>query len=155
MAGSAVYCDFWYCERLRDMHHPESRQWRVRNLASSKEEEKRAFLRGIKHGYAITGGAGLAWYSARGWLLNLYPMGFRPQEDWRLLFEYNGPLKPWRREPLRIWHVGKLTPDDVRSRKSSGGTFIALTFRFQARSREQLDALYTDLNANEHILMVL
>ncbi len=52
-------------------------------------------------------------------------------------------------------HVGKLTPDDVRSRKSSGGTFIALTFRFQARSREQLDALYTDLNANEYILMVL
>ena len=51
-----MYCDFWYCERLRDMHHPESRQWRVRNLASSKEEEKRAFLRGIKHGYAITGG---------------------------------------------------------------------------------------------------
>ena len=52
-------------------------------------------------------------------------------------------------------HVRQLTPDDVKSRRSSGGKFVALTFSFQAESREQLDALYEDLNASDHVLMVL
>ncbi len=52
-------------------------------------------------------------------------------------------------------HVGDLDPNEISKRRSSGGKFVALTFRFQAQSREQLDALYQELNSNEHVLMVL
>ena len=40
-------------------------------------------------------------------------------------------------------------------RLSSGDKYLALTVTFTAQSREQLDALYGELNAHELVLMTL
>ncbi len=52
-------------------------------------------------------------------------------------------------------HVPDLDESAVRSRASSGSTYRSVTATFTAHSREQLDALYLDLNSHEQILMVL
>jgi len=43
----------------------------------------------------------------------------------------------------------------VRSRASRDGNFLALTITFQAKSRAQLDAIYSDLSAHDDIIMAL
>ncbi len=43
----------------------------------------------------------------------------------------------------------------VESKVSSGGKYLSLTITFTAESREQLDAIYQDLNAREEVLMTL
>jgi uncharacterized protein len=52
-------------------------------------------------------------------------------------------------------HVPDLADDAVSSRTSSGNAYRAVTATFMARSREQLDALYTELSSHERVLMVL
>jgi hypothetical protein len=110
--GAAIHCDFWYCERLHDMHYPESKEWRFDSFTSSDADAKTAFLERIEDGYVITGGAGLAWYSTREWLFNLGEMDFLPPADWTLLYERVGSPRRWRREPLRIWYVGDARQDE-------------------------------------------
>ena len=41
------------------------------------------------------------------------------------------------------------------SRPSSGGKYLSLTATFTATSREQLDAIYRELNAHELVVMTL
>jgi hypothetical protein len=106
LSGASFFCDFWYCERLRDMHYPVSKDWRVTSANADSRDRKRAFLAGIEEGYVITGGAGLPWYSSRSWLLTLSQLGFDPPQSWTLLFQHDGPRERWRPEPLRIWYVG-------------------------------------------------
>ncbi len=112
LSDASFHCDFWYCERLRDMHYPGSKDWRVTSANAESHDRKRAFLEAIEEGYVITGGAGLPWYSSRGWLLTLSELGFEPPDDWTLLFQYDGPPRQWRPEPLRIWYVGDPTDDE-------------------------------------------
>ncbi len=45
-----------------------------------------------------------------------------------------------------LQHVGDLSDDDVQSRSSRDGTFVAVTFMIEAQSREQLDGLYQALS---------
>jgi len=52
-------------------------------------------------------------------------------------------------------HVPELYPENVSSRLSHGGKYLAVTATFIADSREQLDALYMELSAHERVLMVL
>ena len=52
-------------------------------------------------------------------------------------------------------HVPDLSLSAVSNRPSSGGKYLAVTVRFTATSRRQLDAIYSDLNAHEKIVMVL
>lgn len=52
-------------------------------------------------------------------------------------------------------HVPDLGEGAVRSRLSREGKFVSITVTIRARSREQLDALYRELTADEDILMVL
>jgi putative lipoic acid-binding regulatory protein len=52
-------------------------------------------------------------------------------------------------------HVPDLDERSVTSRSSRGDAYLAVTAIFTAHSREQLDALYTELSAHEQILMVL
>lgn len=52
-------------------------------------------------------------------------------------------------------HVPELTPEDIRSRQSSKGRFIAVTATFKATSKAQLDAIYQDLTANDRVVMSL
>ena len=52
-------------------------------------------------------------------------------------------------------HVPRLPEDAVSYRSSRGGKYLAVTVVIEATSREQLDAIYQDLSANERILMAL
>jgi hypothetical protein len=52
-------------------------------------------------------------------------------------------------------HVPELHPENVNSRLSDGGKYLAVTATFIADSREQLDALYMELSAHKRVLMVL
>lgn len=52
-------------------------------------------------------------------------------------------------------HTGTLSEDSVRQRTSRNGNFVALTFCFEAKSRDQLDSLYSELSNKEGVLMVL
>jgi hypothetical protein len=52
-------------------------------------------------------------------------------------------------------HAGPLSESRIRTRTSSDGNFLALTYRVQATSREQLDAIYRELTACKAVLMAL
>ena len=43
----------------------------------------------------------------------------------------------------------------ARSRLSSGDKYLSLTVTFTAESKDQLDAIYEDLNGHELVLMTL
>ncbi|NCA71654.1 MAG: DUF493 domain-containing protein [Sphingobacteriia bacterium] len=44
---------------------------------------------------------------------------------------------------------------EVRSRPSRGGKWVSVTLTIEARSREQLDAIYRELTAHERIVWVI
>ncbi len=52
-------------------------------------------------------------------------------------------------------HAPDLSEAAVRSRPSRKGNYLSLTVTIMAKSRDQLDAIYRDLTACEHIMMVL
>lgn len=52
-------------------------------------------------------------------------------------------------------HVPDLEPDAVTTRASAGGKYISVTATFVAQSREQLDAMYTELSSHKQVLFVL
>lgn len=79
-------------------------------------------------------------------------------------FPCSFPLKVFGRnsddfEALVIEIVRRHAPDlddgAVSSRASSGSAYRSVTAIFLAHSREQLDALYTELSAHEQVLMLL
>jgi putative lipoic acid-binding regulatory protein len=55
--------------------------------------------------------------------------------------------------------VGRHTPSSdenrVTTRPSKEGKYLSVTVTIEANSREQLDAIYQDLSANEQVLMSL
>jgi len=54
--------------------------------------------------------------------------------------------------------VGRHVPGgcvEYADRKSGGGKYLSVTATFTATSREQLDALYRDLNGHELVVMTL
>jgi putative lipoic acid-binding regulatory protein len=52
-------------------------------------------------------------------------------------------------------HVAELPEDSIESRASKNGAYLALTIKITATSKEQLDAIYRELSANELVLMAL
>ena len=52
-------------------------------------------------------------------------------------------------------HVPDLDDSAVSSRASDGDAYQSVTVTFVAHSREQLDALYSELSGHEQVLMVL
>lgn len=52
-------------------------------------------------------------------------------------------------------HCQDLTENCVQTRTSNGGKYMSVTVTFTAESRNQLDALYAELNQHEKIKMVL
>ena len=52
-------------------------------------------------------------------------------------------------------HAGKLPETSIRSRTSTDGNFLALTYTVNAQSREQLDDIYRELTACKLVLMAL
>ena len=52
-------------------------------------------------------------------------------------------------------HVPDLGEGAVRTRHSRNGNYISITVTIQARSREQLDAIYMELTSCEHIVFAI
>jgi peptide-methionine (S)-S-oxide reductase len=52
-------------------------------------------------------------------------------------------------------HIETLETGTVSSRESSGGKYVCVTVTFEARSKDQLDALYMELTDHERVLMLL
>jgi uncharacterized protein len=52
-------------------------------------------------------------------------------------------------------HAGPLAEESVRTRTSSDGNFLALTYMVRATSRKQLDDIYRELTACKSVLMAL
>lgn len=52
-------------------------------------------------------------------------------------------------------HVAPFESLAVVKRSSNQGRFVSITVTFTAKNRAQLDALYTALTDNEHVLMAL
>ncbi len=52
-------------------------------------------------------------------------------------------------------HVGELPPGALTTRASSGGRYVSVTVTVWARSRDQLDAIYGALSADERVKYAL
>ena len=52
-------------------------------------------------------------------------------------------------------HVAPIGELPVKKQASKEGRFVSITVTIEAKSREQLDALYRDLSAHELVLMAL
>jgi putative lipoic acid-binding regulatory protein len=52
-------------------------------------------------------------------------------------------------------HVNDLGESAIKRRESTKSNYAALTVTITATSREQLDAIYIDLTASEHVIMAL
>lgn len=52
-------------------------------------------------------------------------------------------------------HSPETRPDQVYSRNSEGGKYIAVTVTIVASSQSQIDAIYMDLTASPDVLMAL
>lgn len=52
-------------------------------------------------------------------------------------------------------HVPDLDPGTVRTTPSANGNYVSVTVTITAHSRDQLDAIYLDLNAHDAVLMTL
>jgi putative lipoic acid-binding regulatory protein len=52
-------------------------------------------------------------------------------------------------------HVPELADNAVTRRESAKSNYAALTITITANSREQLDAIYRELTASEHVIMAL
>ncbi len=52
-------------------------------------------------------------------------------------------------------HVEDIAADDITSRSSSKGKFLAVTVTIDAQSQEHLDRIYRTLTASDRVLYVL
>jgi uncharacterized protein len=52
-------------------------------------------------------------------------------------------------------YVSDLAEGAIEAKPSRAGNYLAMTIRIHATSKEQLDAIYTELNANPLVLMTL
>ena len=52
-------------------------------------------------------------------------------------------------------HAPEANENALKAKPSSNGKYVSITITITAHSRSQLDAIYTDLTACEHILMAL
>jgi putative lipoic acid-binding regulatory protein len=54
-----------------------------------------------------------------------------------------------------VRHAPDFDPATIEMRSSKQGRYLSLTVTIQARSREQLDALYSELSGHPMVIMVL
>lgn len=52
-------------------------------------------------------------------------------------------------------HAGPLEKNAVQTRTSRNGNYVSVTITIMAQSKQQLDDLYTELSADEYVLMAL
>jgi 4-amino-4-deoxy-L-arabinose transferase-like glycosyltransferase len=99
-----VYSDNWHITEIWGRMVPLPP---LKDVKPDSKDEKVSFLRAIPPGaLVVTGGATLPWYSGIDLIVNLSTLDFSAPPNWQLIDEYDGPRRPWRIEPLRIWRVG-------------------------------------------------
>lgn len=85
-------------------------------------------------------------------------------EDKALKFPCRFPIKVMGRESsglaeialaLVSEHVADVSADDIQTRPSRNGKFIAVTITVNALNQEQLDSIYRALTAHEAVLFAL
>jgi len=54
-----------------------------------------------------------------------------------------------------VRHAEDFHPETIEMRTSKNGRYLSLTVTLQARSREQLDGLYSELSKHPLVMMVL
>ena len=52
-------------------------------------------------------------------------------------------------------HIPELLEENITSRLSNGKKYRSVNFEFMADSREQVDALYTELSSHKRVVMIL
>jgi putative lipoic acid-binding regulatory protein len=52
-------------------------------------------------------------------------------------------------------HANDFHPETIEMRSSKNGRYLSLTVTINARSREQLDGLYSELSRHPRVMMVL
>ncbi len=52
-------------------------------------------------------------------------------------------------------HAGEISADDVHTQPSSKGSFVSLSVTITVENRQQLNDVYSALQANEQVMMVL
>ena len=52
-------------------------------------------------------------------------------------------------------YVNEIDIEAISRQPSRGGKYISITVRFQAESRAQLDAIYSELSSQARVLMML
>ena len=68
----------------------------------------------------------------------------RPAGEWRV-----------RVHAIVLRHAPDTDAERVRERLSSSGNFLSVSYRLNARSREQVEALVAELKACDGVLMLL
>jgi uncharacterized protein len=56
---------------------------------------------------------------------------------------------------IALKHAPDFHPETIEMRTSKNGRYISLTVTINAKSREQLDALYSELSKHPMVIMVL
>ena len=56
---------------------------------------------------------------------------------------------------IMLQHVPSLDPDRISERLSENGNFLSISYLLRADSREQIEALVTDLKACDGVMMLL
>lgn len=72
----------------------------------------------------------------------------------KVMGERGANLESFVREVLKS-HIAKPESIIINLRESTQGNYISVTAKFEAESKEQLDAIYTELSASEQVKMVI
>ena len=85
-------------------------------------------------------------------------------EDSPLEFPCHFPIKvmgatdsPFKKTMIEIVnsHIPDFSEKDIQERTSSNNKYLSLTLTVYVTSREQLDKIYRELHASDHVLMSL
>jgi uncharacterized protein len=82
------------------------------------------------------------------------PLEFPTEFPIKVMGRRESELRALTREIIER-HAGPLDDAKVRTRTSGDGNFLAITYTVTATSREQLDAIYSELTACKTVLMAL
>jgi 4-amino-4-deoxy-L-arabinose transferase-like glycosyltransferase len=101
-----VYSDWHITSHLERFSYGYKKPHLVRPLLNVENDQKRVrALHAVREGYVVTGGARLPYYGCLRCINRVG--GMEIPGNWILLKEFNKPLNEWRKEPLRVWEVGR------------------------------------------------
>jgi len=106
-----LYTDFWRVDRIRAQYHRGYLVWNLHGVTPDSKQEKVDFLKGVRRGLVVTGGATLPWYSGLDLIISLSRLDFAVPDNWTLVEQFDGKVTQWRAEPLRIWSVHPAAPE--------------------------------------------